>query len=87
LANGQKFHDVDAAFTAFIFGHERLRLVKSISQLTLSKACGFARLDHKFVRRHVPFVQEADVASRSAFDAISEILRRHFTRDDQCIFW
>jgi hypothetical protein len=42
LANGQKLHDVDAAFTALIFGHKRLRLVKAISQLALSQTCGFA---------------------------------------------
>jgi len=50
LANGQKFHDVDAAFTAFVLGHKRLWPVKSISQLALSKACGFARLDHKLAK-------------------------------------
>jgi hypothetical protein len=50
LANGQKFHDVDAAFTTLVFGHKRLRLVKAISQLALGQTCGFARLDHKFAK-------------------------------------
>jgi hypothetical protein len=50
LANGQKFHDVDAAFTAFIFGHKRLRLMKAISQLALGQTSGFASLDHKFAK-------------------------------------
>jgi hypothetical protein len=36
LANGQKFHDIDAAFTALIFGHKRLRPMKAISQFALS---------------------------------------------------
>jgi hypothetical protein len=42
LANGQKFHDVDPALTTLIFGHKRLRLMKTISQLALSQTCGFA---------------------------------------------
>jgi hypothetical protein len=50
LANGQKFHDVDAAFTTLVFGHKRLRLMKAISQLALSQTRGFARLDHKFAK-------------------------------------
>jgi hypothetical protein len=50
LANGQKFHDVDAPFPALIFGHKRLRLMQAIRQLALSQTCGFARLDHKFAK-------------------------------------
>jgi hypothetical protein len=42
LANGQKFHDVDPALTTLIFGHKRLKLMKTISQLALSQTCGFA---------------------------------------------
>jgi Ni,Fe-hydrogenase III large subunit len=37
LANGQKFHDVDAAFSALVFGHKRLRLMKAISQAATSQ--------------------------------------------------
>src|SRR5665811_1040388 len=47
LANGQKFHDVDAAFTALIFRNKRLRLMKAISQFALGQTCGSARVDHK----------------------------------------
>jgi hypothetical protein len=36
LANGQEFHNVDAAFAALIFGHKRLRPMKAISKLALS---------------------------------------------------
>jgi hypothetical protein len=38
LANDQKFHDIDAAFTALVLGYKRLTLMKAISQLALSQA-------------------------------------------------
>ena len=51
LANLDKFHDVDAPFTAFVFGDERLRSMKAIGELLLCQAGGFARLYHQLAER------------------------------------
>jgi hypothetical protein len=42
LGKRSEFHDVDPALTTLIFGHKRLRLMKTINQLALSQTCGFA---------------------------------------------
>jgi hypothetical protein len=54
LTNLDKFHDVDTPFAAFIFGDKRLRFMKSLGELVLCQAGGFALLDHQFAERGLP---------------------------------
>jgi hypothetical protein len=48
--NGNKFHDIQPAFAALIFGDKRLRFFQAQGEGMLGEPGGLARLDHKLAK-------------------------------------
>jgi hypothetical protein len=49
-----EFHNVDAALTALVFGHERLRLAQALCDVMLGEACLLASRYHELAKGILP---------------------------------